>query len=89
MAVCKACGKEFEKKSNNQCYCSADCRDVALKQQWRNASHRYYHKHKSEWGHNSVRRYGLGTGALGPHANLDFESEKQTVERELARLKIR
>ena len=89
MAKCKACGKEFKKKANKQSYCCVECKNVALKQQWRNASHKYYHRHKSKWGHNSVRRYGLGTGTLGPHADTNFKSEKQTVERELIRLRIK
>ncbi|MBR1748249.1 MAG: hypothetical protein IJ743_00470 [Bacilli bacterium] len=89
MAVCKACGETYIKSYNSQAYCCDECREVARKQQWRNASHKHYHKHKHEWGSNSVRRYGLGTGTLGPHANIDFESEKQTIERELARLRIK
>lgn len=88
VARCKACGKEFVKKQNKQQYCCDDCRDVALKQQWRNASHKYYHKHKYEWG--STRRYGLGTGTLGPHPNVDdFDCEMLTVKKELVRLRLK
>lgn len=89
MAKCKACGKEFKQKHGNQKYCCDDCREVALKQQWRNASHKHYHKHKHEWGSKSVRRYGMGTGTLGPHANADFDCEKVTIKRELERLRLK
>ena len=88
MRRCKACGKEFA-GYNSQKYCCDDCREVSLKQQWRNASHKYYHKHKHKWGSESVRRYGMGTGSLGPHANPDFEEEHETVQRELSRCRLR
>lgn len=88
MSKCKACGKEF-KGYKTQKYCCDDCRDAALKQQWRNASHKYYHKHKHEWGHNSVRRYGVGSGALGPHAREDFDQEHTIIQKELVRLRLK
>ena len=87
MAVCKACGKEFTKNYKTEKYCCDDCREVALKQQWRNASHRHYHKHKKEWG--PIKRYGVGTGTLGPHANTDFNCEKETIKREIERLRLK
>ena len=84
MARCKACGKEFIKSHNRQQYCCEDCRKVSRKQQLRNASHAYYHKHKHEWG--PVRRYGMGTGTLGPHSHPDFERESAVIKREKQRL---
>ena len=89
MARCKACGKEFEKKHNREQYCCDDCREVALQQQWRNASHQYYHRHKHKWGSKSTRRYGIGTGTLGPHCNPDFDSELVVVRREKERLRLK
>ena len=89
MARCKACGKEFKKPYNSAKYCCDECREVALRQQWRNASHKHYHKHKNEWGSRSVRRYGMGTGTLGPHAKDDHEDEHVTIVKELKRLRIK
>ena len=90
MAKCKACGKEYHKEYNSQKYCCDDCREVAKQQQWRNASMKYYHKHKHDWGSRSVRRYGVGTGALGAHANTeDFNQEHATIRKEKARLQIK
>lgn len=89
MARCKACGKEFTKSSNKQAYCCQDCKKEALRQQWRNASLKYYHAHKDEWGPNSVRRYGVGTGKLGPHANSNHDAEHALIIREKKRLRIK
>lgn len=90
MTRCKACGKEFIKSSNRQVYCCKDCKKEALRQQWRNASHTYYHKHKDQWGANSVRRYGMGTGKLGPHrTNSDDDAEHLLIIREMKRLRIK
>ena len=87
MAKCKCCGKTYIKKQNRQAYCCQECRVTARRQQYRNASHKYYHKHKHEW--DSIRRFGMGSGTLGPHANVDFDSEHVAVRKELVRLRLK
>lgn len=89
MAKCKCCGSNYIKSSNKQAYCCDECRMTVRRQQLRNASHRYYHKHKHEWGHNSVRRYGVGSGTLGPHAREDFDQEHTIIQKELVRLRLK
>lgn len=44
---CENCGKLIRQSANNRKYCRSCAREV-LKEQWKDASKKYYHSHKSE-----------------------------------------
>ena len=62
-------------------------RTDARRQQLRNRSHRWYHRHKHEL--TEKQRWGLGSGTLGEHMHDDFEKEQNVIQKELQRLRIK
>lgn len=69
-------------------YCCEECRKEANRRQTRNRVHRWYHRNKHNLS--EKRRWGLGSGELGPHAHIhDFEKEQKVVETELLRHGLR
>ena len=46
MSKCKWCGKEYEKKYNNQACCSKECQDNLTAENSAKSSMRHYYKHK-------------------------------------------
>lgn len=87
MSKCQFCGEEFTKTHFNQKYCSDECRSEMEKVQSRNRFHKWYHKHKHEL--DEKRRWGLGSGTLGPHRHNDFTKEQNTIHNELTRLRLK
>ena len=86
VGVCGWCGCKFVKVSNGSKYCCSKCRNEARREQSRLKSNKWYHRHKHELSDEA--RWGLGSGFLGGHRNVDFDKERVIVERELARLKL-
>ena len=83
---CKYCGKEFTKTHNRQMYCSPKCSTEAEKENTRNRVHKWYHRNKHNLS--EKRRWGLGTGELGPHRHEDWEIEREKIEKEMQRLRL-
>lgn len=68
-------------------YCSDTCRHHAKQEQNCDNSFTWYHKHKNELG--EAKRYGLGSGTLGPHLNKEgFKKEAESIQKELRRLNL-
>lgn len=84
---CIWCGQKFLKNHHSEKYCCDECRVDAKRQQLRNRSHRWYHRHKHELS--EKQRWGLGSGTLGEHMHDDFEKEQSVIQKELQRLKIK
>lgn len=87
---CKYCGELFavaRGRGRPVAYCSDECRTNARKEQSRLKSYRWYHRHKHELS--EKQRWGLGSGWIGGHRNIDFSVEEKIVCRELARLGLK
>ena len=84
---CIWCGQKFIKNHHSEKYCCDECRTDARRQQLRNRSHRWYHRHKHEL--TEKQRWGLGSGTLGEHMHDDFEKEQNVIQKELQRLRIK
>ena len=87
MPICKYCKKEFTKTHNRQVYCSKTCSKEAKREQDRNSWHKWYHKNKHRLS--EKRRWGLGSGELGPHMHHNPTKEYKSIQRELSRLRLR
>ena len=86
---CEVCGEKFaisRSRGRPSKYCCEECNKEARKQQNRNKSHRWYHKHKHEL--DEKRRWGLGSGTLGPHMHKDINKEESAIKKEMRRLRI-
>jgi predicted nucleic acid-binding Zn ribbon protein len=86
---CRWCGKGFNKKSNNEQYCSDKCRHYALLEQ----KAKYQRKRrklllKGVLISNSERNYLIGTNFLSARANPDFDKEYHAIRKEMARIGI-
>ena len=86
-AKCECCGKTFIKPYPTVKYCSDECREVNREIQSRNKSLCWYHRNKHRLS--EKQRYGLGSGYLGGHRNIDFACEQKSVKNELRRLKLK
>lgn len=76
MSKCKWCGKEYEKKYNNQACCSRECQDNLTRENSARASMRHYYRHKI----GNVNKKAITTlGTMGTSATT---KPKHTVEEE-------
>lgn len=90
IVTCTKCGEKFaipRKCGRPPKYCSDECRGVAIQQQSRRKSHKWYHRNKRNLS--EKQRWGLGSGTLGQHRHNDFTKEEMTIKRELVRLKLK
>ena len=84
---CAWCGELFKKKHFNEKYCSKECRKNSRKAQNRRNFHKWYHRHKNEMGYD--KRWGMGTGKLGPHRHDNNDKEQQAIQKEFTRLRLK
>lgn len=81
---CKWCGSEFIKEHNRQVYCSEYCSKEAEKENRRIRDRKYYHKYKNVM--NEEQKWGLGSGFLGMHREIDTILEYNNIQKEKKRL---
>ena len=83
---CGYCGCIFTPEHTASKYCSDECKSNAKEEQNRNNFHKWYHLNKHSLS--EYKRYGLGTGTLGPHRHEDVGREYKAIKGEFRRLKI-
>ena len=84
---CKYCGKPFYKQHNKTCYCSDECRTLALKEQ----KAEYQRKRRKLINKGvlvSNEKEYIGTQFLSQHRQEDFEDEYESIQKEMKRLKL-
>ena len=84
---CAYCGENFIKNHFNEKYCSEKCKKNSRREQNRRNFHKWYHRHKNDMGYD--KRWGMGSGKLGPHMHKDQEKEKQVIQKEFVRLGLK
>lgn len=82
---CNWCGHVFKKTSENRKYCKKICSDYAREEQNRINALKHYHDHKDE----KPQKLGSYGANLHGHMNPDHEKEKQLIENEKRRLRIK
>ena len=84
---CKYCGKTFTRTYPSMKYCSSKCRKNAKLEQDCDNSFKWYHNNKDNL--DESRRYGLGSGRLGPHMSKEgFHKEAKILNNEFKRLNL-
>ena len=76
MAICKWCGKEFQKRYNNQVCCCKECQDKRNQEASARSSLKHYYRHKT----GNVSTKALVT--LGSKGTSCSTKPKETPEEE-------
>ena len=84
---CKWCGKEYEKRYNNQACCSRECQEKLTAENSAKSSHKHYHRHKIG---NTSRKAITSLGSKGTSSTTKpkdtFEEEHKSLMNEARRL---